>query len=764
MYKAILQTLAPALLAITLLGVSGCENDNKKSTSSNTATSSSSSTSSVDRTLPDITPPTPEDFGNVQVQFPPNFSTVSGDSIVVRGTVLDASNITRFTVNGVEKDVSDLADWREEVNLTEGENTISVVAESIDGDITIDHTIYRNLFVASAADLVFDSASETHYILDDRTSKIFILDPATSQATQFSPAAETQANLLSEPVSMVLDSDRNRLIVSQFGEDGLIAVDLTSGEQSLIDIVEDESVLWQNTPTALNLIGTDLYVSDVELVKFDDDGNRLPADTEDADTEVFFPMLYRLDLLSGTRELLLKTENLGSRAIGFVNNMTSDPESGMIYLTYPVVPLSAKIYQFDIESEELVEIQPIRYGINSEGDIAGVPYSPAVIKDLHISTDKNRLYFSTEVALESVTLSEAHSSLIITSNSFPEDETIRIFSINNFYVNDTHATYFDSAYFGFVDVEFASGDRSFSNDSENSENFVSAEGITFSYDYQKFYAADPLVGAVFEWDMQTGEKAVIASRHDFEGEDDENNPIITPTQLAATGDNQLIVFDYNRISSLTLTDDGSKPDANLLYGLNATFIDALYNDSEHAIHFAASDNRSGYFTATLYPEPDDTTLFKFSFNGPDNFDSPFGTLRAIGLDQTQNHLLAADSGQNRILSVDIETGAREYFSDFIINPAEDDIQFMQPKAIATIPQQNTAYILDMAQKSIIQMNMETGDRTLWKTIEPQPELGLTNPINLSAHPFFEYLLTFDEQSHFILAIDIKTEQVVRVSR
>lgn len=90
--------------------------------------------------------------------------------------------------------------------------------------------------ISSGKGLVFDSVNNRLLVVDSDFSRVLSVDPMTGARTIFSDATRPNADapLLDDPRTLVLDRERNRLLVNNDGAvDGLIAVDLTSGVRSI---------------------------------------------------------------------------------------------------------------------------------------------------------------------------------------------------------------------------------------------------------------------------------------------------------------------------------------------------------------------------------------------------------------------------------------------------------------------------------------------------------------------------------------------------
>ena len=149
--------------------------------------------------------------------FPPPSSLTNDSTIVVTGTASDANGVADVSVNGVPATTTDgFAHWQAAVPLTNGANTLTVAAS--------------------------DALGAT--------------DPDAAQATiERRPPLDT-------PFGIGLDAPGGRALVSDIGRGAIVAVDLATGERTILsDSTTGTGPVFQ-FPTGIAVDGTRVLVVD----------------------------------------------------------------------------------------------------------------------------------------------------------------------------------------------------------------------------------------------------------------------------------------------------------------------------------------------------------------------------------------------------------------------------------------------------------------------------------------------------------------------
>lgn len=750
------KVMSTILFAVCLFS---CDS-HKSGTASSSAVASSASSAQTAEVFP---PLKAEDFGDVQVQFPPNFSRTANASISLRGLVLESADVIGLTVNGNAIDPADYGDWRLQVDLTEGLNSILIEATYGDNSVSSQSlTIYRDnfTFIATATDMVRNRDSGQLYVLDAQQKRVFTIAPNSQLATELSPRSTT--NLLDSPTAMVLDIANNRLLVAQKSETPIVAIDLTTGDQLAIDVQVPDEITLLNRPTALALDGQYLYVADQEVIKVDITGNRLPKDSVEENAITVNPVIhYQLDLTDlSFRAIFQYQSSQNVRLLNITVGLTVNPISGEIYGS-DAANGKGRLYAINIETGEprLLSL------LDVNGSVIPIPQQ----LDLAFDDDQQNLFLFGNNQLVVVD-PESGLTLLVSSNSFPADQAILIRGVNKFVLGDSddQILYFDDAIDTLVEIDTTTGLRKNVGDSIDLDNFVAVSDLLLDLNSDSLIAIDSRLATVFKIDLSTGLKSKIISSEDYQGDTAENNPILFPEQGVITNSGALLIFDsvsdsqtlsWTRIVSVRKNPDETYT-AKVELELASDTIDVVYDQELQSVYLATNIVVAKF----LYPAASTIDLQILSSYSATNPDAPFMKLRSLSFDETNQRLLAADSSVNAIVAVDLDTGTRSYFSSYATSVENgDDIELDQPKAIVVNPASSQAFIVDVANKAIVEMDTNDGSKKRWLDITEYSAEGLMSPKNLEIHPFFHYLLTFDEVSRQILAIDIATKQMVRVS-
>lgn len=765
MYSTPVRASVLALLVFILSCQVGCDSNDKD----NETVSSNSS----ERSIPAFTPPSSADFGALQVHFPPNYSHTSEAQVQLRGTVLEPGSVASLSVDGLDVEYDDNGDWTTQLSLEPGVNTIAVVANFADGTTTtIDYELHRDYFLSRASDLIWLPSSEQFYALDAEHDAILILQPQTANPSKFSPAAGASGdNLINNPIAMSLDPDRNRIIVAQLSDNAFVAVDMTSGAQEILEPEAMADFELLETPASILRVGTDLYVADVERVYFDDEGERIAEATDDS-LAALYPLVYRMNLETLQRTPVIYNPTLGSTKIGTVTAMAYDEAADLIYLADLVASNVSDLGTYSPTTDKFEKILARQYTENDDGETVQTIFRFPEIDDLMINAEGDALYCLGANQINSVSLDDRRELLQITANGRPKNQTLPLADARNLVLAGAEPAllYLDNALDALIEVAPQSGQRSLYARDDSALPFASVSDLAFSQDFNALFISDVSLGRLFQWNLNpaaSGEKSTVIARYQQEYKNDtftelnDENPILSPRQITTTSDGQVIIFDGSFVSAVQT--DGETPSASRIRSYVATVTDASYDYRDHMVYLSGSDI-AGSFIATLPLGGSEPEIKKISFNSSAQPDRPLGAVRGIALDSTQERLLATDSSQNRILAVDLEDGARSYFSDFIASPTDEDIQLQIPQSIALDRDNDRAFILDMSQSAIIEVNLNDGTRSIWLDIEPNFELGISNLKALTLNPYYQYLLAYDEQSHFVLAIDIASKSIVRLMR
>lgn len=742
------------LAVIGALALAGCDS-NSSSRESSSSSQSSVTYSSVQAS----------DFGNLQVHFPPPGSRVDADTITVRGTILDASEIATLSVDGNSVDAADYADWRVPVALQPGENVIVVEVIDADGNSSAqDLTVYRDQSPIQGTDLAKDPTTGTVYLLDGMQNRVFAYDGPDGAPT---PVAQSGENLLSDTRHLIVDWTNNQLIVGQRHENAFVTIDMTSGEQTVRTLALEEERDLAPVPYDMVFDGTDLYLVYNETIKVDEEGNRLPQETEDPHATTSYAIYYRVNPVTWQATTLVEYHPDLEGVLYPVTAMTTNASEPYLYVgeLRPTVGIP-RLVTIDKESAEITRLDLQ----NSDGEAI----FPLVSRDLLIDSTDQKLYQLVDNEIWSVEL-DGNLYESISTNTDPEDQPIQMFEVRRFVPGEgTSAIYFEDSTDQLINVNLEDGTRSLFGDTPAVEPYIAVRDLALDVRNQSLYALDAVKGAIFKHDLVDGTKSTvltfdefvsptpIADPDNYDVRADRNNPISYPTLGAVSATGTLMVIDAfdAKLTSITPGDEGYTAKIEYRLGDN-TFADLAVDDITGTFYLVRDRAIYTYYMGISQ----NTALRNFSGGLTPTKANPFETIRSLAVDKTNNRLLATDSSLDVIIAVDMQTGARSVFSELYASEDNNDPVLNQPSLIAVHNASEQALVVDTTAQGIFSINLQDGNnKQLWLDLKQSAPQGLTNPKSMTVHPFYHYALLFDDVSHRVIAVDIPTKQIVSLGR
>jgi len=236
----------------------------------------------------DITPP------SAAIQFPTAVSLTDGDTIIVRGTASDASEISSVSVNGVTASSDDgFATWQVSVPLNLGENTLTVettdTASNSDSNAASVAIERQPNTLREPSSIAIDRSNNRALVLETAPSAVLAVDLTTGIRSILSDSTTPNANnTLIVPASITVDSANNRALVVDFVSNAVIAVDLTTGVRTILSD--------NDTPNATNAFLAPLSIT------LDSGNNR--ALVLDIGSGVNTAAVLAVDLSTGARTVI----------------------------------------------------------------------------------------------------------------------------------------------------------------------------------------------------------------------------------------------------------------------------------------------------------------------------------------------------------------------------------------------------------------------------------------------------------------------------
>lgn len=176
------------------------------------------------------------------ITSPLNKSDVAGRTLVIQGTASDADGVRRVVVNGHAVNSSDgFANWSIKLPLNSGPNSFVVSttdALNFSNMEAAKLSVYNTLaFLSNPVDMVIDESRQQLLVTDAETNSVVAFDLATGTSKILSGHNKPDdANPLILPTLLAIDSTGSTAWVLDGDYDGLVAIDLESGERSLVPI------------------------------------------------------------------------------------------------------------------------------------------------------------------------------------------------------------------------------------------------------------------------------------------------------------------------------------------------------------------------------------------------------------------------------------------------------------------------------------------------------------------------------------------------
>ncbi len=710
----------------------------------------------------------------MRVHFPPRYSRIESEQITLRGVVQDATGVTQVYINGDPVNSSDnLATWTYTATLVPGENELVITEETADGITEIDSVfVERAANIITPRSVVDDSANNRLIILDVVQNTLIGSDKETGTLSTLSPLPGT-TNLIKNTRSMVLDANRNRILLYQLKNNvedpnpEFLAVDLTSGEQSVPDIQDFSDIYLSHSPNAMTVSGNTAFVADLEAKFFDADGKEVPQGSDKAVDVDFTQIIYSINLQTGVRTLVSSASrpDKGENPLRQVISLAHNPTTSTLYaldtgLTSPrllAINLSdGKRTLLSLQQKDTTVSFSLRVPSMLDMDVARQ-------RLLLLNTNDAEVFDLRAPGVVSIDLATKKAEYL-TSNTIPENGAyvMRMISHMTYSPGDDALYILDATQNAVFRVDRESGVRSVAaaTGPVDERDYI---GPRIPYDVfldndHDAYLLDGKLSSVFGYNVYFGHKYVLTNSA-IDNLDTSDEIVRTPVQGAPDPINEKILlanaYDYSLVAYDVATRKATK-----VGGIGGLAV-GMVTDAEAGITYVALGSGTLYGIAKFDLNAEYARVL-LSGGGVPDWTNDFVNLRGITLDKENGRLLAVDSFLNGILAVDLETGARTYFSPPSATP-DDEGTLLIPRAITMDTANNRALILDTGRKAIMAADLTTGDRSAVYQFGNRVPRRLFNPTQMEMHPTFGYLLLFDESTNTLVALDLNGPEVQQVT-
>ncbi len=587
-----------------------------------------------------------------RIVFPPAVSKTDSNSITVRGTASDDSEITVVRVNGVDATSSDgFATWEATVNLTPGRNTLTVET----GDIALNSNaaaattqIDSVSLMATASDMVLDSANNRLLVADPLALAIFAVDMTTGLiSTVSSNTTPAGGPLFASPQRLALDSSNNRLLVVDIGiisggsQGAVLAVDLDTGARS---IFSDNATPDANTP-----------FSAPEGIALDSANGRALV------LDYLLNAVVAVDLATGARSILSDDTTPDA------NNALLSPKGIVVDSANNRALITNTDYNTDLSSVIAVDLNT---GVRT------------ILSD-DTTPDSNNPFSG---YIERITLDSANNRALVT----------------------------DSDLDAVIAVDLTTGARTLLSDNNTPNSarpFSWPRSILLDSANDRALVADEDVDQIIAVDLSSGARSFFTGSATPESANAFGSIRALETDSA---NNRALVADYDYVSqngrlmavnldtgARSVISDATTPDSNNTFG----------NLSDIALDAANNRVLAARFYAVYSVDLNTGARTVLSRNGIPDANNGFQSIRGIALDSNNGRALVVDTRKNAVIAMDLSTGARTILSD---GATPDNANaFSYPTSIALDSANNCALVTDDNLNAVIAVDLDTGARTIF---------------------------------------------------
>lgn len=764
------QRILPLGLITIALVLTACGGGGGKKTTPPTSSLSSqqvSISSPATSSTPQVTSSSSSSLASLEptasILFPPLNAFTEGSSVLVRGTAGDADGaIKSVNVNGVQAASNDgFATWSVNIPLATGLNSLSVTVTD-DTGVTNQKPIEQKIThqvaqIRQAEQMAYDGKNNRALVVDNSyndylSSSIIAVDLETGAQTLFSDK---------DVGDITVDEAGNRALV--LAAEGLIAIDLTTGQEKLIDVGTLEgsseklvlnriefdnlnSKLWALTSSGLVVVdlltGIPTIVEDTVL-------KNEPVEMPYAEAMQFDPVNHRIVVASrGYSYLgLIGIDTItGDRKV--ISNQNTPNASNMFAFSgnvdVAVDSTNNRIFAADANHQVIYEVNastgariPLELTLDNTKSPINRPMS------LFIDAKNRLIVLNSRVdSLIAVDLATKKTSLIseIHTNSLD----VPLGGSQAIIYDSQSDKIFSGDYDSVISINAETGDRAMfkKRSVDSSRNY---RGLAYNATKNILYYGEGYDRVVESLNLTSGERSVLTGigipnflniPHYYtalEIDEQRNQLIAIDGSTAAIYGVDLLTGERSIISD-NKTPNTSNP---LIYPIG--------------IDFDAANNRLfvlDYSSKAIY-QIDINTGARQLLTGPTipNTDNSLVSPIAVAHDAINNRVIVADTGLRALVQVDLATGQRSIFSS---NEAPDSaIPFSAPTWLEVDANKNVVYVSDRSSNKFLSVNLTTGKRTQLFSVDSPEQFIMDSKNNraiiTSESPGALYIYDFTQQ-------------------
>lgn len=684
------------------------------------------------------------------ILFPPPSALTGADSIVVTGTATDATTISSISVNGVSAASSDgFLTWRVRVPLSSGTNTLEVTTTDVLGNrdpAAASTDVINNATFAVPQSIALDSANSRLVLVDSSLGAVFAVDLNSDQRTVVSSDDIGQGPALIFPIGIAVDETNSRAYVIDAGDAGaepaLVAVDLATGDRTTLSNSSNgvgPAFTFPDT-VALDLGGNrnralvvDVGSDAVFAVDLNSGDRTLVTEFEPTDSSIF-PIAITVD--PGTNRALVNVRDVSNTdssvvAIDLSTEATSvvsaigssgvalnaaggitvdssgqiivsdsslsalvriDPNNGNrsifssaavgggdIDFVSPVALVAdtaGRSFVVDTALSTVIEVDSS--GVRSALSAAGIGTGPefAVPFSIDIDRSANEALVTNNDALYGVSIDTGARRIISDASTgtgnpliFPSSVTLQ--------TPGSSAIVLDASAPAIVSIDLSNGDRTIISDPGNGggDAFASPLGAALDAANDRLIVANPDPGGdndfLLDVDLASGNRSVL-SRGD----------VTSPVAAPAIGSGPAFNFPQNV----------AVDSANQIGYVADTILDALI-----AVDLDTGNRSTGPAGAADFPRVTNRTSL------------PPGTIPFQDVALTPSEAIVTDVDERSVYGFNTANGARRVISDSATGLGPE---LQGPVSVAFDPATGTLFVVDSALAAVVAIEPVSGDRVI----------------------------------------------------
>ena len=617
------------------------------------------------------------------------------------GEVLE-SDIDFVSVNSQAADIElptpqdNVVRWRTQLPVTAvpHENTLDIeLLDRSNNSQQISQLLFNKPILSNPKAIALDSANNRALVVDNVLQALIAIDLNSGEITVISDANTGGGTNLDNPFGITLDSANNRVLVVDSSLDALVAIDLTSGDRTLHS---DD-----NTGTGPNL-GAPLGIT------LDSANNR--ALVVDANLDA----LVAIDLDSGDRTVLSNSNTGTGPNLVVPRSITLDSANNRALVLDNALDA---VFIIDLGSGDRNVLSDENTGT---GPILSFPQS------LTLDSTNNRILVLDGGldALVAIDLDSGDRSIFSDDNTgtgvdldFPQGIALDI--INN------RILVVDSSLNALIAIDQNSGDRTVLDDSNTGTgpSLGFPKGIALDKVNNRALIVDIELDALITIDLNSGDRFV------FSGDNIGAGPNFGFTEDIAldSANNRALVVDSGLDAVVAISlDHGDRTvlsDVNTGTGPNLTFLQGITLDSANNRALVVDRDLDALIAIDL-TSGDRTVRSDANTGSGPNLITPQG----LALDSANNRALVVDRDLGALVAIDLNSGARTVLSDLNIGIGPN---LGDPQDIALDSANNRALVVDNELDALVAIDLGSGDRIVISDVNIGTRLNLADPQSIA---------------------------------